>query len=98
VDAPSTAVADADRLVAVVMEARGYPMGDFEQQTADISVDHPNVVSNYRSAHDIAVRYSRGDADTEDLRNAMVHYRSLFEDLLEAPVTERPAAERAEVE
>ena len=65
------------------METRGYPMADFEQRAADISVDHPVVVENYRAAHDIALRHSRGQASTEDLRKAMVHYRSLFEELLE---------------
>jgi FtsZ-interacting cell division protein ZipA len=83
VDAPKQAVANADRLVGDLMKARGYPVGDFEQRAADISVDHPVVVENYRSAHDIALRDSRGQASTEDLRQAMVHYRTLFEDLLE---------------
>lgn len=80
VDDPQTAVAEADRLVGEVMQTRGYPVGDFEQRAADISVDHPQVVENYRSAHDIAQR--DGQATTEDLRKAMVHYRGLFEDLL----------------
>jgi hypothetical protein len=83
VDDPSGAVADADLLIREVMKTRGYPVGDFEQRTADISVDHPRVVENYRIAHDIAVRDSRGEAGTEDLRKAMVHYRALFEELLE---------------
>ena len=73
----------ADRLVADVMQARGYPVGDFEQRVADISVDHPHVVANYRAAHTIALANERGEVSTEDLRQAMVHYRSLFEDLLE---------------
>jgi hypothetical protein len=64
------------------MEARGYPMADFEQRAADISVDHPVMVENYRAAHDIALRHDRSDASTEDMRKAMVHYRSLFEELL----------------
>ena len=83
VDDPRGAVAEADRLIGEAMRARGYPVGDFEQRAADISVDHPMVVENYRIAHDIALRDRRNEAGTEDLRKAMVHYRSLFEDLLE---------------
>lgn len=83
VDDPKGAVADADQLVTEVMHARGYPMADFDRQTELISVDHPTVVQNYRAAHDIALRHSRGQASTEDLRRAMVHYRSLFDELLE---------------
>jgi hypothetical protein len=82
VDAPREAVAQAHRLVREVMETRGYPMGDFEQRAADISVDHADVVSNYRAAHELAARGTAGKATTEDLRQAMVHYRVLFEDLL----------------
>src|SRR5437660_1634748 len=74
VDEPSMAVQDADRLVNQVMEARGYPVGDFEQRAADISVDHPNVVTNYRAARATAQANERGEASTEDLRKAMVHY------------------------
>ena len=88
VDEPSQAAADADILVKQLMEARGYPVGDFEQRAADISVDHPNVVSNYRAAREVALRNNAGKATTEDIRQAMVHYRSLFEELLE---TEEPA-------
>ena len=87
VDDPKGAVTEADRLVGDVMDARGYPVGDFEQRVADISVDHPDVVMNYRAARDIAAEHARGRASTEDLRQAMVHYRALFRDLLEAPVT-----------
>lgn len=83
VDAPAEAVGEADGLVNEVMRARGYPMGDFDQRAADISVDHPHVVENYRSARAIAERNEAGDATTEDLRQAMVHYRELFTDLLE---------------
>jgi len=83
VDDPKGAVVEADRLVADLMQVRGYPVGDFEQRAADVSVDHPHVVQNYRTAHDIAVRERRGEASTEDLRKAMVHYRALFEDLLD---------------
>jgi len=83
VDAPTEAIKDADRLVSEVMSARGYPVGDFEQRAADISVDHPVVVENYRAARAIALANERGQAGTEDLRQAIVHYRALFEDLLE---------------
>jgi len=83
VDAPAEAIKDADRLVTEVMQARGYPVGDFEQRAADISVDHPSVVENYRAARAIALANERGEAGTEDLRQAIVHYRALFEDLLE---------------
>lgn len=83
VDEPSQAAAEADILVKELMQVRGYPMGNFEQRAADISVDHPNVVSNYRAAREIAVRNNAGKATTEDIRRAMVHYRSLFEELLE---------------
>jgi hypothetical protein len=82
VDDPRTAVNNADTLVQDVMQRRGYPVGDFEQNAADLSVDHPRVVENYRAAHTIALRDSRDEANTEDLRKAMVSYRSLFEDLL----------------
>src|SRR5918911_5457325 len=94
VDDPSRAVAEADRLVAEVMMARGYPVGDFEQRAADISVDHPRVVENYRAAHAIAQRNEADSAGTEDLRQAMVHYRALFEDLLEAEAPEPKEARR----
>ena len=83
VDAPAEAIKDADRLVTEVMQARGYPVGDFEQRVADVSVDHPIVVENYRAARAIALANERGEAGTEDLRQAIVHYRALFEDLLE---------------
>jgi hypothetical protein len=82
VDDPERSIALADALVAEVMKARGYPVEDFEQRAADISVEHPEVVQNYRAAHDIAVRRERGDADTEDLRSALLGYRNLFEELL----------------
>ena len=83
VDDPRSAVHEADRLVEEVMRRRGYPVGDFEQRAADISVDHPLVVENYRAAHDIALRVEGGNAVTEDLRQAMIHFRTLFEDLLD---------------
>lgn len=83
VDDPPAAVHEADELVQKVMSARGYPVADFDQRVADVSVDHPNVVSNYRSARTLADRAERGEASTEDLRKAMVHYRVLFSELLE---------------
>lgn len=85
VDNPKTAVMGADDLLAEIMAVRGYPVGDFEQRSADLSVDHPVVVQNYRSARDIAVRHQRGDAGTEDLRQAMIHYRALFDELVGEP-------------
>ena len=85
VDDPKGAVADANRLVKELMQARGYPVADFEQRVADISVDHPRVVSNYRSAREIAMRSEQGKATTEDLRTAVISYRELFEELLETP-------------
>jgi hypothetical protein len=85
VDSPKGAVAEADDLVSSLMKARGYPVSDFEQRAADISVDHPRVVENYRSAHEIALRVGKDAATTEDLRTAMIHYRSLFEELVQAP-------------
>jgi hypothetical protein len=83
VDEPEGAVREADRLIGELMEARGYPLGDFDQRVEDISVDHPNVVMNYRAARDIAGDHAAGRASTEDLRQAMVHYRALFTELLE---------------
>jgi hypothetical protein len=83
VDSPQGALSDADHLVRELMQQRGYPMGDFEVRAADISVDHPQVVSNYRAAHDIALRSRDGTASTEDLRKAVIHYRALFAELLE---------------
>lgn len=82
VDEPSAALQQADVLVTNVMRDRGYPMDNFDQAVADISPDHPQVVENYRIAHDIAARTTRGEATTEDQRQAMVHYRTLFNDLL----------------
>ena len=82
VDDPEGAVARGDQLVDEVMRARGYPIADFERQVADLSVDHPRVVENYRMARMIAVKHERGSATTEELRQAMVLYRELFEDLL----------------
>jgi hypothetical protein len=89
VDDPKKAVVEADRLVVEVMNERGYPTGDFEQRAADISVDHPKLVENYRAAHDITLREQRGQASTEDLRKAMIHYRELFRDLLDDTESQR---------
>ena len=92
VDSPKGAVAEADELVSSVMKTRGYPVSDFDQRAADISVDHPKVVENYRSAHEIALRLEKDEATTEDLRTAMIHYRSLFEELVQVPaIVERKA-------
>ena len=85
VDGPGSAVSDADQLLTDVMATRGYPVSDFEQRAADISVDHPLVLENYRAAHQYALRQSNGDTNTEDLRQAMIHYRTLFEELVDEP-------------
>ena len=89
VDQPAAAVREADELVQQVMNARGYPVADFEQRVADISVHHPRVVHNYRIARDIAERNRKGEATTEDLRQALVAYRDLFVDLLDEEVPSR---------
>ena len=100
VDDPARSIGKADSLLADVMSARGYPVTDFEQMSADISVDHPSVVQNYRAAHEIALRQERGEANTEDLRQGMIHYRLLFEDLVSDgprvgdPVDTRPVKTR----
>jgi hypothetical protein len=85
VDSPREALLDADALLSSVMSTRGYPVADFEQRAADISVDHPRVIENYRAGHDIALKLGRGDATTEEMRKAMLHYRSLFDDLVTVP-------------
>jgi FtsZ-interacting cell division protein ZipA len=92
VDDPRGAVTVAESLVSEVMQARGYPIGVFEQRAADISVDYPVVVENYRAAHAIAQRHSAGQASTEDLRQAMVHYRKLFQELLGEREAQRKGA------
>jgi hypothetical protein len=89
VDDPAMAVNEADRLVTAVMTSRGYPMAAFEQRAADISVSYPRVVENYRSARLIASRHAKGQASTEELRQALVHYRSLFDELLESTKSEK---------
>ena len=87
VDDPQGALAEADQLVRELMLKRGYPMADFEHRAADISVDHPAVVDHYRAAQAITLRTQRGQGDTEDMRKAVVHYRALFQELLEvAPI------------
>jgi len=83
VDAPGDAVAKADRLVLRMMREAGYPVDDFDQRAADISVDHPEVAENYREAHRVAVAQTRGEADTEDLRQAVTAYRRLVDVLLD---------------
>ena len=85
IDSPKGALTEADDLVSSLMKARGYPVSDFDQRAADISVDHPRVMENYRSAHEIAVRVGKDEATTEELRTAMIHYRSLFEELAQVP-------------
>jgi uncharacterized membrane protein len=83
VDDPDAAVTEADRLLTQVMTARGYPLEDFERRAEDVSVDHPHVVENYRTARALVVKRQRGEAGTEELRQAIVYYRTLFDDLLE---------------
>jgi hypothetical protein len=94
VDDPGPAVGQADDLLAEVMQARGYPVSDFEQRAADLSVDHAELVANYRIAHKVAELHERGKADTEDLRRAMIAYRALFDDLLEPAAERRPLESR----
>jgi hypothetical protein len=89
VDSPKGAVTEADDLVSSLMKTRGYPVSDFDQRAADISVDHPRVVENYRSAREIALRVGKDAATTEDLRTAMIHYRTLFEELVQVPMIEK---------
>lgn len=92
VDDPGAAVGRADELVAELMNTRGYPMSDFDQRAEDLSVDHATVVHHYREAHGIALQHAGQGASTESLRQALVHYRALFEDLLD---TSEPARKRA---
>jgi hypothetical protein len=92
VDEPGQAIINADRLIIEVMQMRAYPVSDFDQRAADISVQYPNLVSNYRAAREIALKNKQGQADTEELRQAMIYYRSLFDELLEkdaVPVEEK---------
>jgi hypothetical protein len=103
VDDPKGAVTEADQLLGELMSKRGYPVTDFEQRAKDISVFHPRVVENYRAGHEIAQRHARGEASTEDLRQAMIHYRTLFADLLgekdmtRAKVAEEPVEKERKV-
>ena len=82
VDEPGQAIVDADRLIMEVMQLRAYPIADFEQRAADVSVSYPALVSNYRAARVIALKNQEHKADTEELRQAMIYYRSLFDELL----------------
>jgi hypothetical protein len=91
VDHPRGSVIEADELVASLMNARGYPVSDFEQRAADISVNHPRVVENYRSAHAIAQRLAGNEASTEEMRTAMLQYRALFDELLQVNVRNETA-------
>ena len=93
VDQPRQAVDEADRLINAVMRDRGYPVDDFEQRASDLSVDYPEVVENYRSAHTIAGRNGPNGGNTEDLRKAMVHYRALFNELLGTQSADRKVDE-----
>jgi hypothetical protein len=95
VDHPASALTDADDLVGEVMRERGYPVEDFDQQAADVSVDHPEVVEHYRKAHAI---HSERSASTEDLRQAMVHYRALFAELLEPPADDHETTRSERIE
>jgi hypothetical protein len=83
VDSPKGAVTEADELVSSLMKTRGYPVSNFDQRAADMSVDHPRVVENYRSAHETTLRIGKDETTTEELRTAMIHYRSLFEELIQ---------------
>jgi len=96
IDNPKGVLLDADLLVRELMAKRGYPMGDFGHRAADISVDHPGVVAAYRAAQEIAARNERGEADTEELRKAVVHYRTLFDELLGVAADKAPSA-RADI-
>jgi hypothetical protein len=99
VDEPSGAVGNAHRLVTEVMRERGYPVDDdFDRRAADLSVDHPVVVDNYRSGHEISQRAERGDAGTEDLRQALVHYRELFDELLGRGTTHDTGTDEKELQ
>ena len=96
VDDPSSAVGSADRLVGRAMIDRGYPMTNFEQQAEDISVSYPVVVQNYRAGHDIVMRHAEGQATTEELRQAMIHYRTLFDELLQPAVQTNPEPQKVQ--
>jgi len=95
VDDPKGALTEADKLIQEVMAARGYPVTDFDQRAADISVNHPLIVEHYRAGHDIALEHSKGRASTEDMRQAMIHYRTLFAELADEPELTRSKTARA---
>ena len=82
VDSPVEAVHHADRLLAAIMKARGYPMADFDRRYEDLTVDHGEVARHYREGHEITLRHQNGQASTEDLRQAMIHFEALFDDLV----------------
>jgi hypothetical protein len=94
VDDPRGALTEADRLIQEIMTTRGYPVTEFEQRAADISVDHPQVVEYYRAGHEISLRHSQGQASTEDMRQAMIHYRALFAELAGEPELANSATAR----
>jgi hypothetical protein len=87
VDSPMGSVLEAEDLISALRKARGYPVSDFDQRAADISVDHPKVVENYRSAHETTTRVGKLEATTEELRAAMIHYRALYEELMQVTPT-----------
>jgi hypothetical protein len=95
VDDPKGALTEADKLIQEIMTARGYPVSDFDQRAADISVNHPLIVEHYRAGHDIWLEHSKGHASTEDMRQAMLHYRTLFAELADEPELTRSKAARA---
>lgn len=97
VDNPKGVLADADQLVRDLLKTRGYPIGDFDSRAADISVHHPGVVEHYRAAHEIALREQRGEVDTEGMRQAVIHYRALFSDLLEVQDPPQPSSTHPEM-
>ena len=92
VDSPAAAVSEADQLLTEVMRVRGFPTADFDQRAADLSVNHPRLAQSYHAAHDLALKSRGGQADTEDLRQTLVHYRALYEELVEASPVEAVAA------
>src|SRR6478736_4246973 len=98
VDDPRAAVASADSLIQSVMAERGYPVEDFEQRAADVSVDHPHVVENYRQGHNLAKASADGSDSTENLRQAMRHFRALFEELVEPPADQPIGREQGDTE
>jgi FtsZ-interacting cell division protein ZipA len=98
VDAPDAAVRDADRLVGSVMRDRGYPVDDFDAKVDMVRADHPDIADNYRAAHAVRERTGSGGAGTEDLRQAFVHYRALFAELLSDGSTDQPKGEQHRID